>query len=71
MVLVHFFENNSIVLTQLLKSYPTVDENIRIKGKKGKVISVKKMDETLVHVHVVFEKVIKKQPITKDVKKKR
>lgn len=71
MVLVHFFENNSIVLSQLLKTYPSVDENIKIKGKKGKVISVKKMDESLVHVHVVFEKVTIKQPITKDVKKKR
>jgi hypothetical protein len=71
MVLVHFLENNSIVLSQLLKTYPSVDENIKIKGKKGKVMSVKKMDEKTVHVHVVFEKVTKNQPIIKDVKKKR
>jgi hypothetical protein len=71
MVLVHFIENKSIVLSQLLKNIPSVDENIRIKGKKGKVLNVKKVDETVIHVHVVFEKVAKNQPIVKDVKKKR
>jgi hypothetical protein len=71
MVLVHFLENNSIVLSQLLKNIPSVDENIRIKGKKGKVLNVKKVDDTVIHVHVVFEKVTKNQPIVKDVKKKR
>ena len=61
MDVVHFFENKSIVLTQLLNHIPSVDENIKIKGRKGKVLSVKKMEENVVHVYVVFEKIIKKQ----------
>jgi hypothetical protein len=71
MAVVHFFENKSIVLCQLLKHIPSVDENIKIKGRKGKVLSVKKIEENLVHVHVIFEQVIKNQPISKDTKKKK
>lgn len=67
----HFFDHNTIVLTQLLKHIPSVDESIKIKGRKGKVLSVKKMDENIVHVHVLFEQVIKNQPILKDNKKKK
>jgi hypothetical protein len=71
MVLVHFLEDKTVVLSQLLNNLPSVDENIRIKGKKGKVLSVKKINETLIHVYVVFEKVTKNQPIAKEVKKKK
>ncbi|MFJ7975677.1 hypothetical protein JNUCC23_11435 [Peribacillus sp. JNUCC 23] len=71
MVTIHFFENNSIVLSQLLKHIPSVDEDIKIKGRKGKVLSVKKIEENIVHVHVIFEQVKKNQPISKDTKKKK
>jgi hypothetical protein len=71
MVLVHFFENKTIVLSQLLANIPAVNENIKIKGKKGKVLSVNRIDESLIHVHIVFEKVTKNQPAIKEVKKKR
>jgi hypothetical protein len=71
MVLVHFLEDKTIVLSQLLKNIPSVDENIRIKGKKGKVIGVREIEENLVQVHVVFEKVVKKEPMTKDTNKKK
>jgi hypothetical protein len=71
MVVVQFFENKTLVLTQLRKQVPSVDENIKIKGRKGKVLSVNKVDENKVNVQVQFEKVIKNQPILKDNKKKR
>ncbi|MGE8077456.1 hypothetical protein [Peribacillus loiseleuriae] len=71
MVTIHFFENNTIVLSQLLKHIPSVDEDIKIKGRKGKVLSVKNIEENIVHVHVIFEQVIKNQPISKDTKKKK
>lgn len=71
MILVHFLENNSIVLSQLLKNIPSVDENIKIKGKKGKVVSVKNINENTIHVNVMFEKVTKNQPALKDDKKKK
>ncbi|MFJ5624004.1 hypothetical protein ACIQD3_15020 [Peribacillus loiseleuriae] len=71
MVTIHFFENNTIILSQLLKHIPSVDEDIKIKGRKGKVLSVKNIEENIVHVHVIFEQVIKNQPISKDTKKKK
>lgn len=71
MFVVRFFENNSLVLVQLLKHVPSVDEIIKIKGRKGKVLSVKKIEENQVHVNVFFEQVSKNQPILKDTKKKK
>lgn len=71
MTVVHFVENNSIVLTQFLNHIPSVDENIKIKGRKGKVLSVKELEENLIYVHVIFEEVKKNQPILKDTKKKK
>ncbi len=71
MVVIHFFENKSLVLSQLLRHIPSVDENIKIKGRKGKILSVKKIEENLFHVHVNFEQVNKNQQIIKDIKKKK
>lgn len=74
MVLVHFLEEKTVVLSQLLKNIPSIDETLKIKGKKGKVVRVIMIDENLIHVHVIFEKVTKNQPVqkaAKEVKKKR
>lgn len=71
MFVVHFFENNTVVLTQLLRNIPSVDGNIKIKGRKGKVLSVKKMEKNIVHVYVEFEKIIKNQLPSKDSNKKK
>ena len=57
---IHFFENNTLVLSQFLKYIPSVDEDIKIKGRKGKVFSVNMVKENSFHVHVIYEKVIKK-----------
>lgn len=72
MFAVHFFENNTRVLIQALRTIPSVDEDLKIKGRKGKVISVKMMEENIYHVHVEFEKVvIKNLAAAKDLGKKK
>ncbi len=68
---VHFLENSTVVLTQLLRSIPSVDENIRIKGRKGKVVNVKQLEKDIFHVYVLFEPVVKNQLPAKDTKKKK
>ncbi|WP_313892286.1 hypothetical protein [Psychrobacillus sp.] len=57
---IHFFENNARIFNQALRQIPTVDEDIRIKGRKGKIINVIEMEENVYHVHVEFEKVVDK-----------
>ena len=72
MVVIHFLENKSIVLSQLRSTIPPVDEPIKIKGKKGKVVDIKKIDERVIHVYVEFEKiVVKNQSAAKEVKNKK
>ncbi|ALC86096.1 MULTISPECIES: hypothetical protein [unclassified Bacillus (in: firmicutes)] len=60
MFAVFFYENNSIVLNQALRNIPSIDEDIRIKGRKGKVTGVQEMEENIIHVQVEFEKVVDK-----------
>ncbi|AHN21677.1 hypothetical protein FCT18_07295 [Lysinibacillus sphaericus] len=71
MHVVHFYENKISVLNQLLIRIPTIDENIQIKGRKAKVVDVIQMNERQYHVIVLFEKISKKQPLTKDLGKKK
>ena len=71
MNVIHFYENRTEVLNQFVVKIPDVDEEIRIKGKKAKVLQVIRMDENNYHVHVMFEKIIKKQPLTKELGKKK
>jgi len=71
MVVVHFIENRNVLLTQLRNQVPPINEDIKVKGRKGKVLSVKEIEENIVQVHVYFEPVIKKQVMLKDDKKRR
>jgi hypothetical protein len=71
MVVVHFIENNAVVLSQLREQIPSVNEDIKIKGRKGKVLDVKKIEENIIQVHVFLEKVSKVQPAAIDNKKKK
>lgn len=68
---VHYLENNTPVLSQCLERIPEVDEDLKIKGRKGKVVNVVQIEENKYHVHVVLEKINKKQALLKDDKKKR
>lgn len=72
MFVIHFFENNTKLLTQLLKQVPSMEDHVKIKGRKGNVSSVKEMGENHFNVYIIFEKAPKPQLKAKiDVKKKR
>jgi hypothetical protein len=71
MFAVHFIENNNVVLTQLLQRVPAEGEELRIKGRKGKVSSVKTIDDLNIHVQVIFEVVKKNNFIVDNSKKKK
>lgn len=71
MVIVHFLENKTVVLSQLRTEIPSVDEQIKIKGRKGTVLSVKYVEENVVQIEIAFEKVKQNQPVLKDTKKKK
>jgi hypothetical protein len=68
---IHFYENKNLLLSQLLQSVPSVGEEIKIKGRKGKVISVNRMDEKRTQVQVILETVNKNKPIVDHSKKKK
>lgn len=69
--IVHFYENKTIVLSQMLETIPLVNDPIKIKGRKGTVVDVIVVEKNKVHVQVVFEKVNKKQSLTKEIDKRR
>lgn len=71
MTFVHFFEGKTLVLSQLLNQIPNLDDNIKIKGRKGKVLGVNQVEENIVHIQIVFDKVVAKQALLKDTKKKK
>ncbi|MCA1030816.1 hypothetical protein LCL95_07280 [Bacillus timonensis] len=68
---VHYFENKNLLLTQLVKNVPTVGEDLKIKGRKGKVLSIHNLDETKVHVQVALEQVNKNKAVLDTNKKKK
>lgn len=71
MFAVHFFENNTIVLTQALRTIPTVDEDLKIKGRKCKVKDVSYTDNNHVHVQLEFEKIVEKNKAALELGKKK
>lgn len=71
MYAVHFMEKNITVLTQVLREIPVVDEDLKIKGRKGKVISVQESAENGFHVQIEFEKVVDKKASIKDLGNKK
>ena len=71
MFAIHYFEKNIAVLSQCLLRIPEVDESIKIKGRKGKVIDVCQIEENKYHVQVSLDKLVKKELLLKDDKKKK
>ncbi|MCM3316303.1 hypothetical protein M3603_06385 [Rummeliibacillus stabekisii] len=54
MYTVHFLDGKNIVLSQLLRQLPKVGDDLRIKGRKGKVLEII-YNEKSVNVNVHFE----------------
>lgn len=72
MFAVHFMEKNMVILTQVLRDIPSIDDDLKIKGRKGKVINVQETEENGIQVQVVFEKVVDKSKTSvKDLGKKK
>ena len=71
MMVIHIYENRTEVLNQFVVRIPAVDEDIRVKGRKAKVLQVNQIDDKKYHVHVIFEKIAKKQALTKEIGKKK
>lgn len=71
MKIVHFIEENTVVLCQLLNQLPSENDAIKIKGRKGKVLTVKNVENHILQVYVSLEKRVKNQPLTNDKKKRR
>ncbi|QFT89528.1 hypothetical protein FIU87_12785 [Bacillus sp. THAF10] len=71
MYYVYFLENKNCILSQLRKQIPAVNEELRIKGRKAKVISVTNFDDSHVNVHVELEKIVKKPLVDLSKKKKK
>ena len=70
MFVTHYYENKTSVLSQLLVKLPTVDEDIRIKGRKAKVLEVLQVDDNNFHVKILFEKSLKSD-LLKSLERKR
>ncbi|MEH7482916.1 hypothetical protein V7157_18015, partial [Neobacillus drentensis] len=58
-------------LTQLLNRVPTEGEELKIKGRKAKVESVKNIDDLNIHVQVTIEVVNKNKLVVDNSKKKK
>ena len=71
MYFVHFFENRNLLLCQLLKHVPTVGDDVKIKGRKGKVSDIKNIDEENIHVQIIIETAVNKSKVVVDNSKKK
>lgn len=71
MFAVHFYENNIIVLTQALRNIPAVNEDLKIKGRKCKVLDISYNDNNHVHVQIEFEKIVEKSKVAAELGKKK
>ena len=66
---IHYYEGNTYILNIASRIIPSVNENVRIKGRNGKVIKVQEMAENRHFVFVEFEKLVDKRKL--DLKKKK
>jgi hypothetical protein len=71
MYVVTYLEDRNVLLTQLTRNLPSEGENIKIKGRKGKITTVSPLDEKHVHIHVTLEAVNKNKLAVLDNSKKK
>ncbi len=55
MIAVHYFFDKKEVLHRLQDTVPTEGEQIRLKGRKGTVLSLVPINENNVYVHIYLE----------------
>ena len=69
---IQFYEGKTYVLNKASRIIPSVNENVRIKGRNGIVMNVQEMGENRYFVFVEFKKIVDKSKLaTIDMKKKK
>ncbi|UZH06946.1 hypothetical protein [Heyndrickxia coagulans] len=68
---VHYYENQQHILSQLVNRVPVCGQDIRIKGRNGKIKDILEITENVYRVQVQLEPAAKKRTVTVDNKKKR
>ena len=71
MFVVYFFENKNLLLSQFRQNVPSVGDDLKIKGRKGKVTSITKIDEKNIHVQLILENINKNKLLVDQSKKKK
>ncbi|MDZ5471361.1 hypothetical protein SM124_06335 [Bacillus sp. 31A1R] len=71
MFVVYYYENRNQLLNQLRKQVPSVGEDIRIKGRKGKITNVEQIEENKFNVQVALETINKNKLAAVDNSKKK
>ncbi|UOE53262.1 hypothetical protein [Cytobacillus oceanisediminis] len=71
MFTVYYLDGRNVLLNQLCKSVPNEGEEVKIKGRKGKVTSVTAVEESKIHVQVELENVNKAKLAAEADKKKK
>ena len=71
MFVVYFFENKNLLLSQFRQNVPSVGDDLKIKGRKGKVSSITKIDEKNIHVQLILENINKNKLLVDQSKKKK
>lgn len=61
MYAIYFYENKTYVLNRASRSIPSADDQVVIKGRKAKVVSVLQVKENVYHVFIEFEKIVEKR----------
>lgn len=67
---VYFIENKDIFLSRILEHVPNVDDEIKIKGRRGKVLRVEEQDNK-VFVYIQLAKKVKKPMLLADKRKRK
>lgn len=70
MFAVHFYEKNNLFISQLLNQIPTEGAEIKLKGRKGKVLSVTEIEPDKFNVQIELE-TLKKPSLVSSVDKKK
>lgn len=71
MYMVHYFENKNLIVSHLVKTVPNVDQEIKLKGRKGKVLKVSNVDDRNIQVQVELEAKNKSKLLIDNSKKKK
>lgn len=71
MYIVYFYHERNLLLQQLRKEIPAEGDELKIKGRKAKVVQTTTIEGNKVHVELQLEQVIKKAAVDLSKKKRK